>query len=74
MPKLRIPMHDGVFTDVGLFGLALRRGFPGIRLRPGEYVESGWEAWRCFCEHAAPGERAAARHALGDPGTDDAAA
>jgi hypothetical protein len=73
MPKLRVPMHDGVFTDVGLFGLALRRGFPGVQLRPGEYLEAGWEAWRCFCSHAAPGERAAARQALVGRATEDGA-
>ena len=62
--KLRVPMHDGVFVDSGLFGLALRCGFPAIRLGPGAYLGAGWEAWGRFCQHASPGERDAARVAL----------
>jgi hypothetical protein len=62
--KLRVPMHDGVFVDCGLFGAALRCGCPGIQLGPGAYLPAGWEAWARFCQHASPGERDAARVAL----------
>jgi hypothetical protein len=66
--KLRVPMHDGVFVDCGLFGLALRTGFPGVWIGPDAYLSGGWEAWARFCrntENISPGERAAAWKALG---------
>ena len=62
--ELRVPMHDGVFVDCGLFGLALRRDFPGLRLAPGAYLAAGWERWAWFCQNATSGERRLARAAL----------
>ena len=59
-------MYDGVFVDSGLFGLALRCGFPGLQLGDGAYLPAGWPAWERFCQHASPGERALARAALED--------
>ena len=61
---LRVPMHDGVFVDCGLFGLALRSDFPGLQLAPGVYLAAGWEAWARFCHNTTPGERGLARAAL----------
>ena len=60
-------MNDGVFVDCGLFALALRRGFPGVRIGPDAHLAGGWEAWARFCrnpENTSPGERAAAWVAL----------
>ena len=57
-------MHDGVFVDCGLFGLALRRDFPGLQLAPGTYLPAGWERWARFCQNATSGERRLARAAL----------
>jgi hypothetical protein len=57
-------MHDGIFLDCGLFGLALQSDFPGLRLAPGAYLAGGWEAWARFCQNTTPGERALARTAL----------
>ena len=62
--KLRIPMHDGVFVDCGLFGAALRSDFPALELGPGAYLRPGWEAWARFCQHTTTGERVLARLAL----------
>jgi hypothetical protein len=62
--KLRVPMHDGVFVDCGLFGLALRSDFPGLQLAPGVYLAAGWESWARFCQNTTHGERVLARAAL----------
>jgi hypothetical protein len=57
-------MHDGVFVDCGLFGVALRSDFPGLQLAPGAYLRAGWEAWARFCQNTTDGERVLARRAL----------
>ena len=64
MTQLRVPMHDGVFVDCGLFGLALRSDFPCLQLAPGMYLTAGWEAWVRFCQNTTRGERGLARAAL----------
>src|ERR1051325_1932288 len=65
MTQLRVPMHDGVFVDCGLFGLALRSDFPCLQLAPGMYLTAGWEAWVRFCQNTTRGEPGRARAALG---------
>jgi len=64
--SLRLPMHDGVFLDCGLFGLGLRNDFPALQLAPGAYLAGGWEAWARFCQNTTPGERLLARVALAE--------
>ena len=63
---LRVPMHDGVFVDCGLFAVGLRRDFPALQLGPGTYLPAGWEAWVRFCQNTTPGERSLARAALAE--------
>jgi len=71
--KLRVPMHDGVFVDCGLFGVALRSDFPALQLGPGAYLPAGWEAWARFCQNTTDGERVLARLALAELETTRAA-